>query len=90
MKIKKFVRGGVKKYVGFVKSMEGEAEPSLPYMYFTNLTYFYVWSGTDKIAVLFRRGPLFFYPVLRKIRKFIRTADKLTTSKLARKCDVTL
>ena len=44
-------------------------------------------SGTDQISVLFRRGPLFVYAVLRKIRKFIRTADKLTM--LARKCDVT-
>ena len=63
----------------------GGAEPSI---YFTNPTYFYVRSGTDQISVLFRLGPLFVYAVLRKIRKFIRTADKLTTSKLARKCDV--
>ena len=63
----------------------GRAEPSI---YFTNPTYFYVRSGTDQISVLFRRGPLFVYAVLRKIRKFIRTADKLTTSMLARKCDV--
>ena len=48
---------------------------------------FYVRSGTDQISVLFRRGPLFVYAVLRKIRKFIPTADKLTTSMLARKCD---
>ena len=54
----------------------GGAEPSI---YFTNPTYFYVRSGTDQISVLFRRGPLFVYAVLRKIRKLIRTADKLTT-----------
>ena len=64
----------------------GGAEPSI---YFTNQTYFYVRSGTEQIRVLFRRGPLFVYAVLRKIRKFIRTADKLTTSMLARKCDNT-
>ena len=63
----------------------GGAEPSI---YFTDLTYFYVRSGTDQISVLFRRGTLFVYAVLRKIRKFIRTADKITTSILARKCDV--
>ena len=69
--------------------MEGEAEPSAePSIYFTNPTYFYERSGTDQISVLFRRGPLFVFAVLRKIRKFIRTADKLTTSILARKCDV--
>ena len=61
----------------------GGAEPSI---YFTNPTYFYVRSGTDQISVLFRRGPV--YAILRKIRKFICTADKLTTSMLARKCDV--
>ena len=61
------------------------AEPSI---YFTNPTYFYVRSETDQISVLFRREPLFVYAVLRKIRKFICTADKLTTSMLARKCDV--
>ena len=59
-----------------------------PSIYFTNPTYFYVRSGTDQISILFRRGPLFVYAVLRKIRKFIRIADKLTTSMLARKCDV--
>ena len=63
----------------------GGAEPSI---YFTNRTYFYVRSGTDQISVLFRRGPLFVYAVLSKIRKFIRTADKFTTSMLARKCDI--
>ena len=63
----------------------GGAEPSI---YFTNPTYFYVRSGTDQISVLFRRGPLFVYAVLRKIRKFIRTAKRLTTSVLTRKCDV--
>ena len=63
----------------------GGAEHSI---YFTNPTYFYVRSGTDQISVLFHWGPLFVYVVLRKIRKFIRTADKLTTSMLARKCDV--
>ena len=63
----------------------GGAEISI---YFTNPTYFYVRSGTDKISALFRRVPLFFYAELSKIRKFIRTADKLTTSKLARKCHV--
>ena len=65
----------------------GGAEPSI---YFTNPTYFYVRSGTDQISVLFRRGPLFVYTVFRKIRKFICTTDKLTTSRrlLARKCDV--
>ena len=57
-------------------------------IYFTNPRYFYVRSGTDKISVLFRRRPLFVYAILRKIRKFIRTADKSTTSMLARKCDV--
>ena len=62
----------------------GGAEPSI---YFTNPTYLYVRSGTDQISVLIRRGPLFGYAVLRKIRKLIRTADKLT-SMLARKCDV--
>ena len=51
----------------------GGAEPSID---FTNPTYFYVRSWTDQISVLFRRGPLFIYTVLRKIRKFIRTADK--------------
>ena len=63
----------------------GRAEPSI---YFTNPTYFYVRSGTDQISVLFCRGPLFVYAILRKIRKFILTADKVTTSMLARKCDV--
>ena len=63
----------------------GSDSPSID---FTNPTYFYVRSGTDQISVLFRRGPLFVYAVLRKIRKFIRTADKVTTSMLARKCDV--
>ena len=63
----------------------GGVEPSI---YFTNPTFFYVRSGTDQISVLFRRGPLFVYTGLRKIRKFIRTADKLTTSMLARKCGV--
>ena len=63
----------------------GGAEPSI---YFTNPTYFYVRSGTDQISVLFRRGILFVYAVFRKIRKFIRNADKLTTSMLARKCNV--
>ena len=63
-----------------------------PSIYFTNPTYFYVRSGTDQISVLFRWGPLFVYAVLRKIRKFIRTADKLLTSMLARNMmrDVTL
>ena len=37
---------------------------------------------------LFRLWPLFVYAVFRKIRKFIRTADKWTTSMMARKCDV--
>ena len=63
----------------------GGAKPSI---YFTNPTYFYVRSWTDQISVLFCRGPLFVYAVLRKTRKFIRTADKLTTSMLARKCHV--
>ena len=54
----------------------GGAEPSI---YFTNPTYFYVRSGTDQVSVLFRRGPLFVYAILRKIRKFILTADKITT-----------
>ena len=65
----------------------GGAESSID---FTNPTYFHVRSGTDQISVLFCRGLLFVYAVLRKI-KFIRTADKLTTSMLARKWrDVTL
>ena len=63
----------------------GGAEPSIS---FTNPTYFYVRSGTDQISVLFRQGPLFVHALLRKIRKFIRTADKSTTSMLAQKCDV--
>ena len=63
----------------------GGAEPSI---YFTNPTYFYIRSGTDQISVLFRRGPLFVYAVIRTIRKFIRPAEKLTTSMLAGKCDV--
>ena len=60
-----------------VYGRRGGAEPSI---YFTNPTYFYAWSGTDQISVLFCRGPLFVFAVLRKIRKFIRTTDKLTSS----------
>ena len=63
----------------------GGAELSI---YFTNPTYFYVGSGTDQISVLFRRGPLFVYAVTPQIRNFIRNADKLPTSMLARKCVV--
>ena len=68
-----------------IHSLPHSASPSID---FTNPTYFYVRSGTDQISVLFRRGPLFVYAVLCKIRKFIRIADKLTTSILARKCDI--
>ena len=71
--------------VGKIYGRRGGAKPSI---YFTNPTYFYVRSGTDQISVLFYRGPLFVYAVLRKIRKFIPTADKFTTSMLARKCEV--
>ena len=71
--------------VGKIYGRRGGAEPSI---YFTNPTYFYVLSRTNQISVLFRRRPSLVYAVLRKIRKFIRTADKETTSILARKCDV--
>ena len=49
---------------------------------------FYVRSGTDQISGFFCQGPFFVYAVLCKIRKFIRSAGKLTTSMLAWKCDV--
>ena len=84
--------------------MEGEAEPYIeicrvckiygrrggaePSIYFINPTYFYVRSGTDRISELFRRGPLFVYRVLRKIRIHSHCRYKLTTSMLARKCGV--
>ena len=65
-------RGGAICRVCKIYGRRGGAEPSI---YFTNPTYFYVRSGTDQISVLFRRGPLFVYTALHKIRKSVCTAD---------------
>ena len=61
---------------------------SRPYIEIFRVCKIYGRSGTEEISVLFRRGHLFVYAVLLKIRKIIRIADKLTTSILARKFNI--
>ena len=63
----------------------GGADPSI-YFYKPDIVLCTVWNWPNKCFI--SPGPLFVYAVLRKIRKFIRTANKLTTRMLARKCVV--